>query len=189
LLQAFSQVLQSVPNAILIIAGSAVFNRDGEYEELLRNTVGQLGLEQQVRFLGERDDVPDLMPSFDCLVVNSSIEPFGLVVVEGMAAQLPVIATRTGGIPEIIRHERNGFLFPVRDIEALAQTIVTTATDTELRNKVATEARHTVESQFSYVRFVKDIQEFYENQQGAVPAVQNVDAGELRKPRMLAEQE
>lgn len=189
LLQAFRKVVDRIPNAVLMIAGSAVFNRDGEYEQLLKQTVVQLKLERQVRFLGERDDVPELMHSFDALVVNSSIEPFGLVVVEGMAAMTPVIAARTGGIPEIIHDGRNGFLFPVRDTEKLAQAIMVVAGDSELSGRVVTEARRTVENQFSYERYLKDVQDFYLNQQSAAPVVQNADASDLRQPRMLAEQE
>lgn len=184
LLQAFKQV--PVPNAVLLIAGSAVFNRDGEYEQLLRTTVTQLGLEQRVRFLGERNDVPELMQSFDALVVNSSGEPFGLVVVEGMAAKTPVIAASTGGIPEIIQHGRNGWLFPTRDVNALAQTITTVATHTTA--EIVAEARRTVEKRFTQDRYLKDIQEFYESQQDTETARQNVSASDLQ-PRLLAEQE
>lgn len=186
LIHAFKEVAKQVPNAVLVIAGSAVFNRDSDYEQLLRNTVDQLGLNQVVHFLGERSDVPKLMQSLDVLVVNSSIEPFGLVVVEGLASQTPVIATRTGGIPEIIQHGRNGFLVPVGDINELANTIATVANDRELKAGIVMEARRTVEKRFTQVRFLEDMQKFYENQQGAV---QNVDASDLRQPGLLAEQE
>jgi glycosyltransferase involved in cell wall biosynthesis len=189
LLHAFKQVTANVPHAVLLIAGSAVFNRDGEYEQLLRNTVVQLGLEERVHFLGERSDVPELMQSFDTLVVNSSVEPFGLVVIEGMASEKAVIASRTGGIPEIIQHGRSGWLVTPGEISTLAEAIATVATNTELRTDIAKQGRLTVEKRFTQSRFLTDIQEFYEHQQGTETAMQNLSAGDLRKPRLLAEQE
>jgi glycosyltransferase involved in cell wall biosynthesis len=112
LLEAFEKLSSKVPRAVLVIAGAAIFNRDGEYEELLRSTAPRLGISHRVRMLGARKDVPEIMRALDLLVVNSRREPFGLVACEAMAVGTPVLATACDGLPEIIDHRRNGWLVP-----------------------------------------------------------------------------
>src|SRR6267378_3442119 len=85
LLRAFAGALTEVPNSVLLVAGAPLFNRDHEYLELLKRATGELGIGNKVRMLGARNDVATIMQGLDLLVVNSSAEPFGLVLVEGMA--------------------------------------------------------------------------------------------------------
>src|SRR6185312_3865791 len=125
LLRAFANVLKELPKAVLLIVGAPLFNRDQDYAEQLVEAARRLGIDGRVRMLGARSDVSSLIQAFDLLIINSSVEPFGLVAVEAMACGTPVIATRTGGLAEIIEHERTAWLIPPRDERALATAIIT----------------------------------------------------------------
>jgi len=102
------RALVSVPSLVAVFVGE---EEDAAYGNELRLLARELGVAERVRFLGFRKDVPQLMRVVDC-VVHASIdpEPFGRVVVEGMLARRPVIATRTGGVPEIIEDGVSGIL-------------------------------------------------------------------------------
>ena len=140
LIEAFADVLKRSPRALLLIVGSALFNRDYEYEQALKGAASRLGIADRVRFLGERDDVPALMQALDLLVVNSTVEPFGLVVIEAMASGTPVVAAVSGGIPELIEHGRTGWLFPQGNKQELAQSISTLIESPSLRVRLAVNA-------------------------------------------------
>jgi glycosyltransferase involved in cell wall biosynthesis len=124
-----------------VIVGAPMFGENG-YERELRRLTEELGLEERVRFLGFREDVEEELAAMDVLVHASVIpEPFGQVVVEGMAAGLPVIAADSGGPAEVIDHEVTGLLFPSGDSAALAEALRRVASDTELRARLGRAAR------------------------------------------------
>ncbi len=114
------RALRGLADHHLVLVGGALFGEQG-YEGHLRRLVVEWGLAGRVHFLGFREDVPDLMRSVD-VVVHSSIspEPFGRVIVEGMLAGVPVVATAAGGALEIIEDGRTGLLFTPGDVTALA---------------------------------------------------------------------
>jgi len=85
--------------------------------------VEALGLSERFRFLGFRENAPELIQAFDVVAVPSRIEPFGLASLEAMAAARPVVASRVGGVPEVVRDGVDGLLVPTRDPEALAAAI------------------------------------------------------------------
>jgi glycosyltransferase involved in cell wall biosynthesis len=161
LLRAFGKALADVPEMVLLIAGAPMFNRDGEYLELLKRTASELSIGNKVRMLGARSDIATIMQSLDVLVVNSSVEPFGLVILEAMACGTPVLAAAVDGIPEIIEHDRNGRLFPPRDEAALAQGIVSLSRQPRLRARLAEQAQQHVEARFSADRYITELQAFY----------------------------
>ena len=86
LIKAFAEVAGDLKSAVLLIVGEALFNRDFEYAESLKSAAADLGVADQVLFLGQREDAPDLIRACDLLVVNSHAEPFGLTVTEAMAS-------------------------------------------------------------------------------------------------------
>ena len=124
LLRAFGQALTKIPQAVLLLAGAPLFNRDHEYLDAIERTAGELGIRDKVRMLGARTDIGAIMQALDVLVVNSNVEPFGLVILEAMACGTPVIAAAVDGIPEIIEHEKNGWLVPPRDEGVLTEAII-----------------------------------------------------------------
>lgn len=128
-------------NARAVIAGSAMFGEDVFADSLVALT-NDLGISERVDFLGFVDDVSALLSGFDVLVHASVVpEPFGQVVVEGMAAALPVIATNVGGPSEVITDEIDGLLVPPGNIELLAADLQRLARDQELRRCLG-EAAH-----------------------------------------------
>jgi len=122
-IDAAARLRERFPDARFQIVGSAMFGEDA-FEREIRDRVKSLGVEENVEFLGFRTDVPDLMDQFDVLVHASVTgEPFGQVITEAMIAAKPVVATRGGGVPEIVEEGVTGFLVPMGDAGAMAEAI------------------------------------------------------------------
>jgi glycosyltransferase involved in cell wall biosynthesis len=145
----FLQALALVPDAIGVIVGDALFGED-EYARALYRLVETLGLMDRVKFLGFREDVPALMSAMD-VIVHSSVapEPFGRVVVEGMLAGRPVIASAAGGVLEIIADGRSGFLYEAGNAQALAAVMMRVIAEPELASRVAQAGREHARLNFS----------------------------------------
>lgn len=161
LLRAFETLLRRVPQAVLVIAGAAIFNRDSDYEQLLRATARSLGIADRVKMLGARGDVPAIMRALDLLVVNSRREPFGLVACEAMACGTPVLATACDGLPEIIDHQRNGWLVPYGDQQTLVEALAFLAGQPAVRRALTETAREDVARRFTLERYLNELQAFY----------------------------
>lgn len=126
-----------------VVVGSAMFG-EGEFEASLRALVNELGVGHRVEFRGFRADVGSELARFDVLVHASVIpEPFGQVVVEGMAAGLPVVAAAAGGPAEVITDGVDGLLSPPGDVAALARQLRRLATDGALRRRLGDAGRRT----------------------------------------------
>jgi glycosyltransferase involved in cell wall biosynthesis len=122
-LEAASTVRDQFPHARFQIIGGALFAED-DYEARVRDMAASPRLKDAVEFTGFRPDVHRLISDLDILVHASTTgEPFGQVVVEGMAAGKPVIATRGGGVPEIVIDGVTGLLVPMSDAPAMAQAV------------------------------------------------------------------
>ena len=161
LVRAFKDVVNEFPTATLLIAGAPAFNKEYEYAELLKWTASELGLSDRVHMLGARDDVAAIMQALDLLIVNSSSEACCLVVLEAMACGVPVLATRTGGTPEIIEHEVSGWLVPWGDEKGLAAAILKLLSLPELRKQFAERGRQRITSRFGMDRYMSEIQNCY----------------------------
>lgn len=154
-LEALAEVKRRLPNAVGIIIG------DGSLKAELERMAGELGLKEAVRFLGARNDVPDLLRIADIVVIPSLTEGFSLVALEAMACGKPVIATRVGGIPELIDDGTNGILVPARDSRELAHAIIKLAGDLALSEKMGSQGRAKVIEQFSLEKMVRGIERVY----------------------------
>jgi glycosyltransferase involved in cell wall biosynthesis len=143
------QALARIEGAQAVIVGGALFGQE-RYEERIRRLCGDLGLADRVRFLGHRTDVPELMAAVD-IVVHASIapEPFGRVVVQGQLAGRPVIATRAGGVTEIVADGETGLLVPPADAPALAAAIARLVGDPALAERLAANGRRDAAQRFS----------------------------------------
>ena len=129
-------------DAELIMAGDGP--ERGPAESLAR----QLGVDSYVDFLGKQDHVERIFPEADVLLLPSEMEAFGLAALEGMACGLPAVATRTGGVGELVTHGVDGFLEAIGDVEAQAARVVELLSDTALYGRMSAEARRTAESRF-----------------------------------------
>ncbi|MFS8087016.1 MAG: glycosyltransferase, partial [Acidobacteriota bacterium] len=110
LIEAFAAISREFSDAVLLIAGESLFNRGPDYMKSMIHAATSLAILDRVRFLGPRDDIPELMQALDVLVLNSRTEAFPLTALEGLASGTPVLATAVGGTPEMIRHGENGWL-------------------------------------------------------------------------------
>jgi glycosyltransferase involved in cell wall biosynthesis len=140
-LRAAARVLERFPGVRFQIIGGALFN-DAPFETEVRSLAATLGIAQAVEFTGFVRDVEARMAALDMLVhASPTPEPFGQVVVEGMAAGKPVVATRAGGVTEIIIDEDSGLLVPPGNADALATAICRLLADPALRVRLAERGR------------------------------------------------
>ena len=122
-LEAAAHLLAAGHDVRFLIVGAALFGED-DYEAKLRRQAEEGGATDRVEFLGFRPDVAAILGGIDILVhASTTPEPFGQVVIEGMAEGLPVVATDGGGVREIITHGENGLLVPMGDAGALAAAL------------------------------------------------------------------
>jgi|GEM_PF-5735866 len=149
MLRAAVPLMQRANPPLIVFAGEG----QGSQREQLEQLAQDLGIMQQVRFLGIRDDIPDLMRSADVLVMSSRNVAFGEscpnVVIEAMASELPVVGTKVGGTAELIVDGKTGFVIPPNDIEALTTQLDTLLDNADLRHHMGQAGRQRAQSQFS----------------------------------------
>ena len=160
-LEAAAKVIKAGHNAEFIIIGAPLFGEES-YEEGLRRQAGELGISSRVKFLGFVTDIPQAMHQLDILV-HASItgEPFGQVITEGMAAGKPVIATRGGGVPEIITHGETGLLIPMGDADALAVELSSLLDNPEETRRLGIAGREHVRSNFTAGNGARQVERIY----------------------------
>lgn len=117
LIEAMIEVIKRYPHAMLEIVG------EGEERSNLEFKIQNLKLEKHITLLGSKANPAEEMQKWDVFVSSSIAETFGIVVLEAFAAGLPVVATRVGGVPDIVRDKKNGLLIPPRSPKALADAI------------------------------------------------------------------
>jgi glycosyltransferase involved in cell wall biosynthesis len=160
-IEAFTEVTREIPDAVLLIVGEPIFNRDAEYAACLVRAAHASNVPDQIRLLGPREDVPALMRAFDLLIVNSHSEPFGLTIVEAMLSGTPVLAAAVDGIPEIVRHGESGWLIDGRNPTLLAEATLTLLRDQNLRRKLGNHGRRDAIARFSIERFMSEMESLY----------------------------
>ena len=149
--------LARLPDLHLVLVGSALFGEQA-YVASLREQAARLGVEDRLIFAGFRDDMPAWMKAVDVILHTSTEpEPFGRVIIEGMAAGRPVIAASAGGVTEIVRHRKNGWLVPPGNVEALADAIETLHAAPELAQRLADQALIDVSRQFSVEAYLEQM--------------------------------
>ena len=163
-LEAMAEVARQIPDLRGLIVGEREHTlRNQEYFRKLQSLTKSLGLEDKVIFTGFRSDVARLMSALDVVILpSSSPEPFGLVVIEGMAAGKPVVATAAGGVLDIIEHGVNGLLVPCKDAEAMAQAISWLLSNREEAEQIGRAARQRVAQKFTVSHHVAAVQSVYD---------------------------
>lgn len=162
LITAMASIVERVPEALLVVVGCPPPDETG-YEEECRHLTEALRLESHVRFMGYRRDVPAFMRTFDVFALPTRSEPFGKVVIEAMAGGAPVVATRVGGIPEIVTNTGLGTLIPPDDPAALADAVLALLIDPARRKAVAAQAMASVKSRFTMSAMLGHIQALYDD--------------------------
>ena len=155
LIEAAAKVISQIPHVRFVILGS------GTLESEIRTHIRRLQLEQHVLLGGFRPDVLSLQKGFDLFVLSSTTEGLGTTLLDSMALGLPIIATRTGGIPEVVVDTETGVLVPPCNSQALATAIVGLLRDPTSRARFGTAARARVREQFSAEQMIQRTLEAY----------------------------
>jgi glycosyltransferase involved in cell wall biosynthesis len=134
---------------------------DGSERKNLEKLCEELQIKKNVRFLGYLDNVEQVLKKSDIYVQPSLNEAFGISLLEAMKFGKPVIASEVGGIPEIIKNNKNGLLFKNKDYCELASKIKELVKNDKLRNEIGKEARKSVESNFQIKKSIQRIEEYY----------------------------
>lgn len=149
LIKAMSKIARSIPNVQLRIIGDAPAEKP-KYKQELETLVKRLSLSKYVHFLGQRQDIPEQLKEIDLLVMPSiGEEAFGRAIIEAQAAGVPVIATKIGGIVDIITHNENGLLIPPDNYNSIAEVVIKLIKDDDLRMRLSKGGRLSVEKNFS----------------------------------------
>jgi len=157
MLEALSKVLEVIPNVHYLIIGKG----NKQYEKRLKSRVNELGLGNQVHFTGFQDPVFSSLACLDVYVHPALMEGFGISVLESMAMEKPVIATKTGGLPEIVEDKRTGILVPPGNTTALARAIVALLQDSRQRAEMGRVGRKRVTEYFTVEAMMgKMVQEY-----------------------------
>jgi len=156
LLDAFAKVVDSFPQAHLLLVGS------GELEQDLKNQCDNLGLQKKIHFTGLRQDTAELLSASDLFVLPSLNEGMGRALVEASAMSLPVIGTRVGGVPEVISEGETGLLANPADVKSLASAMEKLLGSETLRKKMGKAGRSYVNPKFSIGSMIQSIEEDYE---------------------------
>jgi len=154
-LQGVPHIKREFPETEFVMVG------DGELRKDMENLCREIGIEDTVKFLGVREDIPQILSSIQVLVIPSLREGLPNVLLEAMAVGTPVVATRVGGIPEVITHGREGFLIPPSDPQSIIRSVCFILSHPEKAEEMREKGRKLVENRFSLERMVKDYQEFY----------------------------
>ena len=156
LLEAATAICGRREDILFLIAG------EGILKERLMSFIREKGLEPKIRYLGQRSDAEDIYRASDiCICPSVWNEAFGLVLAEAMACGVPTIASRVGGIPEVVEDGKCGYLVPPGDSAALASAIETLCDDDQLRISFSRHARQRAIEKFDLQDMVKNYIDLY----------------------------
>lgn len=160
LLAVAREMIPRRPELRFVIAGRAGLGHEAYADEMIRAAEDPT-LAGRVLFLGSRNDIPDILASSDIFFLPSRYETFGLVVAEAMAASLPVVTTRVGGIPEIIRSDREGIVLDVDDVPGFAAAIDSLAVSPSRRIALGRAGRQSLEGRFDRDTYARALEALY----------------------------
>lgn len=151
----FDQVHQKRADTKLLMVG------EGPLYNSCRMKVRELGLESSVKFLGKQEDVVSILQMSDIMLFPSQVESFGLAPLEAMACGIPVIASNSGGVPEVVTHGECGYLADVGDVETMAKFSLKLVEDCELRHTMGQAGREIAERKFSPEEIIGQYEALY----------------------------
>lgn len=156
LIQAFPKVLESHPRCRLLLIG------DGRRRERLARLAHDLGVADQTIFTGVRRDVPRLLSTMDVFVLPSLNEALGLAIIEAMASRVPVVASKVGGIPEVVRHRETGLLVEPASPQQLADAVLEILHGPKLAQSMSQAGLDRCRAEFSVESMVAKIAYLYQ---------------------------
>jgi N-acetyl-alpha-D-glucosaminyl L-malate synthase BshA len=153
-IEIFDRVRKQVPSKLLLIG-------DGPDRSVAEWLAVQKGIHEDVLFLGKQDQVQEKLGIADILLMPSELESFGLAALEGMACEVVPIATRTGGVPEVIEHGVSGYLADVGDVDTMARYAIELLNDESRLRTMGKAARAAAQAGFCSSKIVPQYEDFY----------------------------
>ena len=153
--EVFARVAAAVPARLLLIG-------DGPDRSTAEYLARKHGVQDRIHFLGKQDNVNELLPLADLMLMPSEMESFGLAALEAMACSVPAIATRVGGVPELIQSGSNGLLYEVSDIAGMSAGAINLLRDPAGLATMAKAARRTAQDHFCASRVIPLYLGYYE---------------------------
>ncbi|HZR57019.1 MAG TPA: N-acetyl-alpha-D-glucosaminyl L-malate synthase BshA [Terriglobales bacterium] len=153
-IEIFDRVRKKVPSKLLLIG-------DGPDRSRAEWLAAHKGIQNDVIFLGKQDQVYTKLALADIMLLPSELESFGLAALEGMACEVVPIATRVGGVPEVIEDGKSGYLAEVGDVETMAGYAIDLLTDKSSLDKMAKACREVARSRFCTTKIIPQYEEFY----------------------------
>jgi N-acetyl-alpha-D-glucosaminyl L-malate synthase BshA len=150
----FAKVREQMPCKLLLVG-------EGPERLFMQQLVTELKLREDVMFLGEVDYIEEILRCADLFLLPSEQESFGLAALEAMNCSVPVIGAQTGGMPEVVVNGETGFLFPVGEINAMAQTAIELLSNDEKHRRFAASARNRAQ-QFAIDRIMPEWESYYQ---------------------------
>jgi len=151
----FAQVNRAIPSQLVLVG-------DGPDRSAAEWLVHDLKIQDRVHFLGKQDRVNELLPLADLMLMPSQLESFGLAALEAMACKVPPIATRVGGVPELIDDGETGLLFPVGDVDGMAQGALRLLQNCEPLEAMRENARRAAQKRFCATLVVPQYLKYYQ---------------------------
>ena len=152
----FAQVNRAIPSQLVLVG-------DGPDRSAAEWLAHDLGIQGRVHFLGKQDRVNELLPLADLMLMPSQLESFGLAALEAMACKVPPIATRVGGVPELIDHDETGLLYGVGEVDEMAQGAIGLLKGRDRLQEMREAARRTAQKRYCATLVVPQYVKYYES--------------------------
>jgi N-acetyl-alpha-D-glucosaminyl L-malate synthase BshA len=153
-IEIFDRVQKEIPSKLLLVG-------DGPDRSAAEWLAGQKRIRDRVVFLGKQDRVNEKLAMADVLLMPSELESFGLAALEGMACEVVPIATRVGGVPEVIDDGVTGFLAPVGDVDTMARKAIEVLSDEDKLRAMGKQARRSAQARFCASKIIPEYENYY----------------------------
>ncbi len=154
-IEIFDRVQKVLPAQLLLMG-------DGPERSTAERMVRRKSLQDRVHFLGKQDRVQEKLALADLMLLPSELESFGLAALEAMACEVPTVASKVGGLPEVIDHGVTGFLAPVGDVDTMSRHAIELLSDESGLREMGRRARDVAQTRFSSASIIAQYEEFYE---------------------------
>ncbi|HEY5331452.1 MAG TPA: N-acetyl-alpha-D-glucosaminyl L-malate synthase BshA [Acidobacteriaceae bacterium] len=151
----FARVAAAMPARLMLIG-------DGPDRSAAEYLAVKHGIADRIHFLGKQDNVHDLLPLADLMLMPSEMESFGLAALEAMACRVPSISTNVGGVPELIDNGINGLLFEVGDVDGMSTAAIDLLRDPDRLERISTAGRRTAQDHFCSSRIIPLYESYYQ---------------------------
>jgi L-malate glycosyltransferase len=153
-IEIFDRVRKQIPSKLLLIG-------DGPDRSVAEWLAVQKGIHEDVLFLGKQDQIQEKVAAADIMLMPSELESFGLAALEAMACEVVPIATRVGGVPEVIEHGKSGFLADVGDVDTMARYAIELLSNEPRLRQIGKQARAAAQERFCATKIVAQYEDFY----------------------------